>query len=117
MLGSPADHGVIPRAMEQVFATAGALAAQGWRYEMRAAMVEVSWLPGVASRRRSCCLPTRLRVPLPGSAAHCDLHLHRCLLQVYNEEYRDLLGKGPPPGKKHQVGAGDGLLYCPAPCV
>lgn len=25
------------------------------------------------------------------------------MVEVYNEEYKDLLGKGPPPGKKHQV--------------
>ena len=25
------------------------------------------------------------------------------MLECYNEEYRDLLGKGPPPGKKHQA--------------
>ena len=46
----------------QVFAAAGSLAKQGWKYEMKASMVE-----------------------------------------VYNEEYKDLLGKGPPAGKKHQV--------------
>ncbi|GAB4823683.1 hypothetical protein N2152v2_010729 [Parachlorella kessleri] len=62
MLGTPADKGMIPRAMEQVFTAASSLAKQGWRYEMRASMVE-----------------------------------------VYNEEYKDLLGKGPPAGKKHQV--------------
>ena len=26
------------------------------------------------------------------------------MLEIYNEEYKDLLGKGPPAGKKHQVG-------------
>ena len=25
------------------------------------------------------------------------------MVEVYNEEYKDLLGKGPPAGKKHQV--------------
>lgn len=25
------------------------------------------------------------------------------MLEIYNEEYKDLLGKGPPAGKKHQV--------------
>lgn len=25
------------------------------------------------------------------------------MLEIYNEEYRDLLGAGPPQGKKHQV--------------
>lgn len=25
------------------------------------------------------------------------------MLEIYNEEYKDLLGKGPPTGKKHQV--------------
>ncbi len=27
------------------------------------------------------------------------------MLEIYNEEYKDLLGKGPPAGKKHQVSA------------
>eukprot|EP00887_Chlorella_sp_A99_P000452 scaffold17.g452.t1 len=68
MMGKPEpnDLGVIPRAMDQVFATSAALGQQGWRYEMRAAMME-----------------------------------------VYNEELRDLLGKGPPAGKKHQVSHDD----------
>jgi hypothetical protein len=31
---------------------------------------------------------------------------YNCSLQeIYNEELRDLLGKGPPQGKKHAVGA------------
>ena len=25
------------------------------------------------------------------------------MLEIYNEEYKDLLGKGPPAGRKHQV--------------
>ena len=25
------------------------------------------------------------------------------MLEIYNEEYRDLLGPGAPAGKKHQV--------------
>ncbi|KAL4439937.1 hypothetical protein ABPG75_002938 [Micractinium tetrahymenae] len=66
MMGSPEEPGMIPRAMDQVFATARELAAQGWRYEMRAAMLE-----------------------------------------VYNEELRDLLGKGPPAGKKHAISHDD----------
>jgi kinesin family member C1 len=64
MLGRPqqGQEGVIPRAVRQVFATAAAAAEQGWRYEMRAAMLE-----------------------------------------IYNEELRDLLGPGPPAGKKHVI--------------
>lgn len=62
MMGSPEEPGMIPRAMDQVFATARELAAQGWRYQMKAAMLE-----------------------------------------VYNEELRDLLGKGPPKDKKHAI--------------
>ncbi|KAL4854429.1 Kinesin-like protein KIN-14C [Chlorella vulgaris] len=62
MMGTPQKPGMIPRAMDQVFAAARELAAQGWRYEMRAAMLE-----------------------------------------IYNEELRDLLGAGPPAGKKHTV--------------
>ena len=64
MIGTEADgqEGVIPRAVRQVFSTAEASTHQGWRYTMRAAMLE-----------------------------------------IYNEEIRDLLGKGPPKGKKHAV--------------
>lgn len=62
MLGKPGDHGMIPRAMDFLFATSNAMKAQGWQFEMRAAMLE-----------------------------------------IYNEEYKDLLGRGPPNGKKHSV--------------
>ena len=31
------------------------------------------------------------------------------MLECYNEEYRDLLGKGPPVGKKHSVRSLDSL--------
>ena len=43
MLGRPGEdtEGIIPRAVRQVFATAAASAAQGWRYTMRAAMLEI----------------------------------------------------------------------------
>lgn len=64
MLGRPGAEmeGIIPRAVRQVFATAAAAAEHGWRYEMRAAMLE-----------------------------------------IYNEDTKDLLGKGPPAGKKHVI--------------
>ena len=64
MLGRPGaeTEGIIPRAVRQVFGTAAAAAEQGWRYEMRAAMLE-----------------------------------------IYNEDIKDLLGKGPPAGKKHVI--------------
>ncbi|KAL4519310.1 hypothetical protein Ndes2526A_g00403 [Nannochloris sp. 'desiccata'] len=64
MLGRPGQdtEGIIPRAVRQVFSTAAAAAEQGWKYEMRAAMLE-----------------------------------------IYNEELKDLLGKGPPAGKKHVI--------------
>jgi hypothetical protein len=62
MMGIPEQPGMIPRAMDQVFAAAVELAPQGWRYEMKASMLE-----------------------------------------IYNEELKDLLGKGPPAGKKHAV--------------
>ena len=35
--------------------------------------------------------------------------LQASMLEIYNEEYKDLLGKGPPAGKKHQV------RFCIAP--
>ena len=35
MLGTEGDPGVIPRAMEQVFASSKALEAKGWTFEMR----------------------------------------------------------------------------------
>ena len=35
MLGTEGDPGVIPRAMEQVFASSKSLEAKGWTFEMR----------------------------------------------------------------------------------
>ena len=34
------------------------------------------------------------------------------MLEIYNEEYKDLLGKGPPAGKKHQARS-----WAKAPCA
>jgi kinesin family protein C1 len=73
MLGGgthPEQAGIIPRALKQLFVKAQGAAAQGWTYEMHAAMLE-----------------------------------------IYNEEIRDLVGNGPPPGKKHTIlnGPGEGV--------
>ena len=38
------------------------------------------------------------------------LAMQASMLEIYNEEYKDLLGKGPPAGKKHQVCL---FLFCP----
>ena len=43
-------------------------------------------------------------------------------VEIYNEELRDLLGPGPPPGKKHAVracveGWGEGARALRAVCV
>lgn len=35
MLGSPTDRGMIPRAMDQLFASAAAMEEQGWTFEMQ----------------------------------------------------------------------------------
>ena len=35
MLGSPDDRGMIPRAMDQIFASSAAMEAQGWTFDMR----------------------------------------------------------------------------------
>ncbi len=32
------------------------------------------------------------------------------MLEIYNEEYKDLLGKGPPAGKKHQARSRAGAM-------
>ena len=40
------------------------------------------------------------------SGQKLKLHLHAVqasMLEIYNEEYKDLLGKALPAGKKHQV--------------
>lgn len=66
MLGTPEERGMIPRAMDQIFASSAAMEAQGWSFDMRASMLE-----------------------------------------IYNEEYKDLLGKALPAGKKHQVSHDD----------
>ncbi len=38
MLGSPADQGMIPRAMQQLFASATAMKEQGWTFDMQVMM-------------------------------------------------------------------------------
>lgn len=66
MLGTQQDRGMIPRAMDQIFASSAAMEAQGWSFDMKASMLE-----------------------------------------IYNEEYKDLLSKALPAGKKHQVSHDD----------
>lgn len=38
MLGTPDDRGMIPRAMDQIFASSAAMEAQGWTFDMRVSM-------------------------------------------------------------------------------
>ncbi|KAL3149974.1 hypothetical protein ABBQ38_013330 [Trebouxia sp. C0009 RCD-2024] len=66
MLGTPEERGMIPRAMDQIFASSAAMEAEGWSFDMKASMLE-----------------------------------------IYNEEYKDLLSKSLPAGKKHQVSHDD----------
>jgi len=66
MLGNTQDEGIIPRSVRQVFATADSAVEQGWKYSMKAAMLE-----------------------------------------IYNEDIKDLLGPGPPEGKKHVISHAD----------
>ena len=54
MLGSPADRGMIPRAMDQLFASAAAMQEQGWSFEMQVS-------PAMAGTSESC-IPTALEV-------------------------------------------------------
>ncbi len=35
MLGTPEERGMIPRAMDQIFASSAAMEAQGWSFDMR----------------------------------------------------------------------------------
>ena len=35
MLGTPEEKGMIPRAMDQIFASSAAMEAQGWSFDMR----------------------------------------------------------------------------------
>ena len=35
MLGSAEERGMIPRAMDQIFASSAAMEAQGWNFDMR----------------------------------------------------------------------------------
>jgi hypothetical protein len=37
MLGTPAQHGMIPRAMAQLFAASAELEASGWSFDMKVA--------------------------------------------------------------------------------
>lgn len=41
MLGSPADRGMIPRAMDQLFASAAAMKEQGWTFEMQVSLSDL----------------------------------------------------------------------------
>lgn len=66
MLGNPSDEGIIPRSVRQIFSTAEKDSERGWKYTMKAAMLE-----------------------------------------IYNEELKDLLGPGPPEGKKHVISSND----------
>lgn len=66
MLGNPDNEGIIPRSVRQIFTTAEKDSERGWRYVMKASMLE-----------------------------------------IYNEDIKDLLGPGPPEGKKHIISSTD----------
>ena len=66
MVGNPSDEGIIPRSVRQIFETAEKDSERGWRFTMKAAMLE-----------------------------------------IYNEELRDLLGNALPEGKKHTIASSD----------
>lgn len=66
MLGNPSNEGIIPRSVRQIFSTAEKDSERGWKYTMKAAMLE-----------------------------------------IYNEDIKDLLGPGPPDGKKHVISSND----------
>lgn len=66
MLGNPDNEGIIPRSVRQIFTTAEKDSERGWKYVMKASMLE-----------------------------------------IYNEEIKDLLGPGPPEGKKHVISSTD----------
>ena len=101
MMGSPDDQGVIPRAMQQIFATAEELGKQGWRFVMRVAMVEVRGCLGarVAWCRGSAPPP---RLPRP---------------PIYPNPCADLQrgAQGPagqgPPGRQEAHGACGGRAH------
>ncbi len=46
MLGTPEERGMIPRAMDQIFASSAAMEAQGWSFDMRV---------GILLRLSPCC--------------------------------------------------------------
>ncbi len=66
-----------------------------------------------ATTRRTSLPQTHIHSASPASACQTRKpvdHIYRLsyalqasMLECYNEEYRDLLGKGPPAGKKHSV--------------
>jgi len=58
MLGAPEAHGVIPRAMEQVFRSAAELKDQGWTFEMK-----------VRPPPRSVSYPAAVLMARPASSA------------------------------------------------
>ena len=57
------------------------------------------------SKQRGEAVNDHLALPyLISNSCRSLLVLQASMLEIYNEEYKDLLGKGPPAGKKHQVG-------------
>lgn len=54
-----------------------------------------------------CCSTAKIqwtvKPPRLGSAHPAVAYVQASMLEIYNEEYKDLLGKALPAGKKHQV--------------
>ena len=98
MLGAPGDEGITPRAISQIFETSRALGRQGWAFTM-----QVRGRLALALVSGRCCVfltrGARARGVLFTAGRHQHTRKHTTkqkkasMLEIYNEEYKDLLSK------------------------
>jgi len=57
MLGTPEERGMIPRAMDQIFASSAAMEAQGWSFDMRVSQSanEMTHVPILLCDNKNVC--------------------------------------------------------------
>lgn len=107
MIGDPNDEGIIPRSVRQIFETAEKDSERGWRFAMKA-----------VGRYYCCCPTTRSTVDLevdristlpltPPFSSFVRSLARQAMLEIYNEELKDLLGNALPDGKKHTISSSD----------
>jgi kinesin family protein C1 len=100
--GAGEERGVVPRALEKLYARAGELQQHhGWAITLK--------VPWRSTLRLPCAgrLPA-LTMPGPAPGLPCVFQLRRAraqatCLEIFCDELVDLLGGGPPAGKKHTI--------------